>query len=395
MAGVEGNKLLAKYAFGMPALKVVASSDAFLKQPGRRPMQEVVRKEKRPVPRELVAIGPRQPVLRECTLPPLGPGMVRVVSEFGSPKHGTELPGYRADDVSVQHKYDPEWRCTFPLPADAPTFPRPLGNTIVGRVAAVGEGVTALAPGDRVYGLLPLRDVHVAPVARLARLPEGMTDEGAVCVNPAYVAVAMRDAHVRLGDRVAVFGLGAIGLIVVQMCRLAGAELVVAVDPLPLRRNAAARLGADVTLDPTQGDVGAELRRLTDKLGVDVALEVSGSPAALHQAVRATRYAGTVGVIATYPGGAAQLYLGQEFHRNATHVVSCRSASEPFRDFGWGSARAQRLAEKLIATGQVRTDSIVQPIVPFEESADAYRQIDEHPETCIKLGVRFCAGPSA
>jgi threonine dehydrogenase-like Zn-dependent dehydrogenase len=88
-------------------------------------------------------------------------------------------------------------------------------------------------------------------------------------------------------------------------------------------------------------------------------------------------------------GAQPQLYLGQEFHRNATNLVSCRSASEPFRDFGWGSARAQRLAERLIAAGQVHTDGVIQPVVPFEESADAYRQIDEHPETCIKLGVRF------
>ncbi len=343
------------------------------------------------MPRELVAIGPRQPVLREFELPPLRKGMVRIVSEFGSPKHGTELPGYRADDVSVQHKYDPEWRCTFPLPAGEPIFPRPLGNTIVGRVDAIGEGVTAFAPGDRVYGLLPLREVHVVPASRVSKLPEGMTPEGAVCVNPAFVAVAVRDAHVRIGDRVAVFGLGAIGLMVVQMCRLSGAEWVAAVDPLPLRREAAERLGADVTLDPSQGDVGAKLRQMTDKLGVDVALEVSGASAALHQAIRATRYAGTVGVIATYPGAQPQLYLGQEFHRNATHIISCRSASEPFRDFGWGSARAQRLAEKLIATGQLRTDGIIQPVVPFEESAGAYRQIDEHPETCIKLGVRFTA----
>jgi threonine dehydrogenase-like Zn-dependent dehydrogenase len=315
--------------------------------------------------------------------------MVRIVSEFGSPKHGTELPGYRADDVGVAHRYDSEWRCTFPVPADAPIFPRPLGNTIVGRVADVGEGVTAFTPGDRVYGLLPLRDAHVVPAARVSRLPEGMSPEGAVCVNPVYVAIALRDAHVRLGDRVAVFGLGAIGLMVVQLCRLAGAELVAAIDPLPVRRAVAVELGADLALDSTQGDVGAELRRLTAKLGVDVALEVSGSSAALHQAIRAVRYAGTVGVIATYPGAQPQLYLGQEFHRNATNLVSCRSASEPFRDFGWGSARAQRLAETLVRSGRVRTDGVVQPVVPFEECAEAYRAIDEHPESCIKLGVRF------
>src|SRR5688572_24305091 len=105
------------------------------------------------MPRELVAIGPRQPVLREYEPPALGKGTVRVVSEFGSPKHGTELPGYRADDASVDHRYDTAWRCTFPVPAETPKFPRALGNTIVGHIEAVGDDVADIHIGDRVYGL--------------------------------------------------------------------------------------------------------------------------------------------------------------------------------------------------------------------------------------------------
>ena len=343
------------------------------------------------MPRELVAIGPRHPALREFQPPPLGPGMVRIVSEWGAPKHGTELPGYRADDVSIQTRYDDEWRCTFPLTEETPIFPRPLGNSIVGRVVEVGEGVTAHHPGDRVYGLLPLRDEHVVAAARVAPLPPDLSVEAALCVNAAFAALAMRDAHVRVGDRVAVFGLGAIGLMVVQLCRLSGAEMVGAVDPIPLRRQVALQLGADVALDPREGDVGAELRRLTGKQGVDVALEVSGSSRALHQAIRAVRFQGTVGVVATYAGGAPDLFLGQEFHRNRTHVISCRSASEPHEDFTWNAARVQRLAETLLRTGRLRAGGIIQPIVPFAEAAGAYRMIDEHPETSVKLGVRFAA----
>jgi len=341
------------------------------------------------MPRELVALAPRTPALREYEPPPLGPGMVRIVSEFGAPKHGTELMGYRAAGTRPSGRYDPDWRCFMPTPPGAAGFPRPLGNMLVGRVAAVGEGVTAFAPGDRAYGHLPLREVHVVPAERLRPLPPELTPEAAVCLDPADAALAMRDAHVRIGDRVAVFGLGAIGLMALQLCRLSGASLVVGVDPIPRRREVALRLGADLVLDPTEGDVGLELRRLTDKLGVDVALEVSGNPRALHQAIRATRFEGTVGVIAAYAGGAADLYLGLEFHWNAIHLVSCRTVSLPLRDYGWDHGRIVHLAEHLLRTGRLKTEGIVQPIVPFEESAAAYRQIDEHPETCVKLGVRF------
>ena len=67
-----------------------------------------------------------------------------------------------------------------------------------------------------------------------------LTPEAAVCIDPAHVAVvAVRDGNVRLGDRVAVFGLGAIGLLTVQAARASGAERVMAVDPLDTRRERA------------------------------------------------------------------------------------------------------------------------------------------------------------
>jgi threonine dehydrogenase-like Zn-dependent dehydrogenase len=175
------------------------------------------------------------------------------------------------------------------------------------------------------------------------------------------------------------------------LCRLSGASLVVGVDPIAVRRDVALALGADAVLDPSAVDAGLELRRMTEQTGVDAALEVSGSSRALHQAVRGTRYAGTVGVIASFPAGAPELYLGLEFHQNAIKIVSCRSVSLPLLDYGWDRRRMVGLAEELLRSGRLRTDGIVQPVVPFERSAEAYRAIDEHPETCVKLGVRFDA----
>jgi threonine dehydrogenase-like Zn-dependent dehydrogenase len=260
---------------------------------------------------------------------------------------------------------------------------------VVGRVDAVGDGVDTLRPGDRVYGHLRLRDVDVVDATRLQRVPDGLSDEAAVCVDPLDAALAMRDAHVRVGDRVAVFGLGAIGLCAMQLCKLSGASLVVGVDPVAIRRDVALRLGADLVLDPRDGDVGLEIHRLTDKLGVDVALEVSGTSPALHQAIRATRFEGTVGVIADVAGPASGLNLGDEFHWNAIHLVSCRTVSQPLRDYGWDHARIVRLAEQLLVDGKVRTEGIIQPIVPFSEVQAAYQEIEARPDTSVKLGVRF------
>lgn len=341
------------------------------------------------MPKELIATAPRTPALEEFALPPVGPGQVRVISELGAPKHGTDLMGYRNVAATSTQRYDTERRCFIPRPDGSSRFPMRLGNVIVGRIDAVGAGVEGFAIGDQVYGHMPLRDVHVVPAERVLALPPGMTPEGALCTDPADAALAMRDAKVRLGDNVAVFGLGAIGLMALQYARLSGASKVIAVDPIGRRREVARSLGADVVLDPTEGDVGLEIHDLTGNLGVDVALEVSGNSRALHQAIRATKFEGTVGVIASYGGGAEHLRLGDEFHWNAIQLISCRSVSLPLRDYGWDHQRILAVAEELICSGKLRTDGIIDPVVPFEDVVDAYRMIDEHPERCIKLGVRF------
>ena len=340
--------------------------------------------------RELVAVAPRTPEIREYTPPPLGPGQVRVRSELGAAKHGTELMGYRGEAIFNTHRYDPQLRIL--VPHDEPTtgFPRPLGNMIVGTVTEAAPDASTLAVGDRVYGHAPLRDEQVVAVDRFDKLPEGLSPEAALCADPADAALAMRDAHVRVGDRVAVFGLGAIGLFAVQLCLLSGAELVIGIDFVPRRRELAERFGAHLTLDPSRvQDVGLEIHRLTDNLGVDVALEVSGSSHALHQAVRACKFRGTVGVIAAYGSGASGLNLGDEFHWNAIDLVSCRTVSLPLRDYGWDHTRIVRLAETLLRTGRLKHEGVLDPIVPFDETPDAYRRIDADAAWSTKLGVRF------
>ncbi len=370
------------------------------------------------MPRELVAIAPRTPVLREYEEPPLGPAQIRIKTELASPKHGTELVAYRNDPIASR-PYDPFWGAAIPRPPiPPPGFPRPLGNMAVGVITEIGPEVTRFRVGDRVFGHYPIRETQTVDEAAADLLPEGLTPEAAVCLDPLVMALAMRDAGIKLGDRVAVFGLGAIGLFCVQLAKIAGADWVVAVDPLENRRELAVQFGADAALDPFagDGDVGMAIRRLTGpepdtetprtqtritsgylerptqtgNLGVDVALETSGSVPALHQAMRATRFGGTVCMVSFYGKDASGLYLGDEFHINRLNLISVRAESLPGRDAPvWDLARLVDLALSWLISGRMRTDGIVTPIVDFADSAAAYRAIDERPEESIKLGIRF------
>src|SRR3954462_15563887 len=180
-----------------------------------------------PRPRELIATAPRPPVIEEYDEPPLGPRQIRIRTELASPKHGTELVGYRNDPVASR-PYNNAWGATMPRPPEIAlqSFPRPLGNMAVGSVREVGSEVTRFRPGDRVFGHFPIRETQTVDESSADPLPEGLSPEAAVCLDPVVMALALRDGGIKLGDRVAVFGLGAIGLITVQLAKIAGADWV-------------------------------------------------------------------------------------------------------------------------------------------------------------------------
>jgi threonine dehydrogenase-like Zn-dependent dehydrogenase len=368
------------------------------------------------MPRELIALEPRKPVLREYEEPELGLREIRIRTEFASPKHGTEMVGYR-NEPSARRPYDPEWGCVIPRPGGEGPRNFPLGNMAVGIVTEVGPEVTRFGVGDRVFGHLPIRETHTVDEEAVDPLPDGLEAEAVVCLDPAVMALAMRDAQVRLGDQVAVFGLGAIGLMATQMARIAGADRVIGVDPIEARRDVAITHGADAALDPlADGDAGMAIRRISGaarpkveppdgarvlggyweaptqfgQRGVDVAIEASGSIPALQHAIRATRFGGTICMISYYGGDAAGLRLGDEFHVNRQQLVSARVESLPLRDSpAWTLERLVEVALGWLTSGRLRTEGIVTPVVHFEESVEAYREIDEHPERSIKLGIRF------
>lgn len=334
--------------------------------------------------------------IREVDLPALGPDDVRVRVTFAAPKHGTErhaLGGSAFD----RKRWDPELRLFLPRdpaePAPEPPAERGMGNMVVGIVEAVGSAATAFAPGDAVYGYGPIRDTHQAPEAKWRRL-ESLAPEDAVCVDPAHVAfVAVRDGNLRIGDTAAVYGLGAIGLMAVRIARLSGARRVYAVDPYPIRREAARRLGADAAFDPAAVDAALAIKQATGKAGVDVAIETSGSGAALHDAIRCIRQCGTVVHVPWGPRDCSRLHLDEEFHLNRPTLVGSQAWE------GWGCAdrdhprwtpqRAWDATAELFHAGLATGREIVTPVVAFDDAPDALPELFAHPETTIKIGVRF------
>jgi threonine dehydrogenase-like Zn-dependent dehydrogenase len=139
--------------------------------------------------------------------------------------------------------------------------------------------------------------------ANLAKIPDTLRDEDVV-LCPDIMSTgfsASERAGVRLGDAVAVFAQGPIGLCATAGAKMSGASLVIGIDRVPARLEMAKRMGADVVLNYEQQDVVAEIKKLTGG-GVDVAIEALGTQATFENALRAIRPGGTLSSLGVYSG---------------------------------------------------------------------------------------------
>lgn len=141
-------------------------------------------------------------------------------------------------------------------------------------------------------------------MANLAPIPEGLTDEQ-VLMCPDIMSTGFSGAesgHVRIGDTVAVFAQGPIGLCATAGARLMGATTIIGVDSVPARMKIARQMGADHVVDFTKNDPVAEIMRLTDGRGVDVAIEALGQQSTFEGALRVLRPGGTLSSLGVYSG---------------------------------------------------------------------------------------------
>ena len=138
--------------------------------------------------------------------------------------------------------------------------------------------------------------------ANLAPIPDGLTDEQ-VLMCPDIMSTGFKgaeNANIRLGDTVAVFAQGPIGLCATAGARLMGATTVIAVDGNPHRLGISKVMGADVTLNFHDCDVVEEIMKLTGGRGVDSAIEALGTQGTFESALRVLKPGGTLSSLGVY-----------------------------------------------------------------------------------------------
>jgi threonine dehydrogenase-like Zn-dependent dehydrogenase len=139
-------------------------------------------------------------------------------------------------------------------------------------------------------------------MANLSPVPDHLSDDE-VLMCPDIMSTGFSGAEsgkVRIGDAVAVFALGPIGLCAVAGAKLMGATTIIGVDTVPARMEIARKLGATHVVDFKQAEPVAEIMRLTDGRGVDVAIEALGTQATFASALRVLRPGGCLSSLGVY-----------------------------------------------------------------------------------------------
>ena len=215
------------------------------------------------------------------------------------------------------------------------SYPVTPGHEWVGEVVEVGKNVKGMKRGDRVVGECVIntperihhfgfsmdgadREFFAARPEWLHKLPDGVDNAKGALIEPftcGYYAV-LRHGGVSAADTVVVSGGGTIGLVSAAAAIGMGARVIV-VDPVPLRRDIAMRLGADATVDPSSGDAVAAVQEMT-KGGADLVVEAAGHASSLANVFEYARQDGCVSMVGINIGQKFPVELGKIQIRNLT-----------------------------------------------------------------------------
>jgi NADPH:quinone reductase-like Zn-dependent oxidoreductase len=351
------------------------------------------------MPKRLAITAPYKVELLDYEEPDLGRNEVRVQTAFASGKHGTTT-GLMAGNAFNGWAFDHAagmFRKTDAEPADdgSEFAVMTSGTAGVGVVTAVGREVSRWKVGDTVFGHMDVRETNTCAEDGLWALGD-IAPETAVCFEPAFVSIhCVRESNVRWGDTVAVIGLGAIGLIAVEMCRAAGAEKIFAIDLLENRRRWCLENGADHAFDPRDVDVAEKIRELNDGRGVDVAMEITGAYPALQLATRAVATSGTVVSAGFYTREAkGDLHLGRDWHHKRLKMIvptGCAWGYEP-RDYPlWDLQRSADAIVKMMRRKNLVLKNLIDPVIGFDrdQAQAVFTAMREDPGRLMKYGVHF------
>ncbi|HEY0583529.1 MAG TPA: alcohol dehydrogenase catalytic domain-containing protein [Chloroflexota bacterium] len=302
---------------------------------------------------------------------------------------------------------DIHYYCDGHIGESVPSAPLVLGHEFAGTIEAVGPGVQRLREGQpvavdpaipcgmcelcveghpnicptvRFAGTPPtdgaLREFLAWPARQVIPLPADMPPAVGAGLETLGVCLhAINLGHIRLADRVAVLGAGPIGLLIVKLAKLSGAVEVFVTDSNPLRLAAARALGAAATINVSQDDPVADIRRLTGGRGVDVTFEAAGALDTPQQGVDVLRPGGTLVIVGICPDDRIPLTATAPRRKGLTIKLSRRMKHVYPRTVA------------LVEHGLVDLEQIISHHYPLARAAEAFEHLTRPATDALKVVV--------
>jgi threonine dehydrogenase-like Zn-dependent dehydrogenase len=311
----------------------------------------------------LLATGRGRVEATAAPLPALGDDEVRVRTEVTMVSPGTELHW-----IDETH--------TKPTP-----FPMSTGYIAVGTIIGVGASVRDRRLGQRVLLLRGHAACHNECASAAIPVPDGVEPVDAAATILLGIAIrGVRAGQVRLGDSVAVFGLGPIGLFATHLAKVSGGHPVIGVDPIAKRRAVARSLGVDIVLDPAVDDVAAAIAGATGGDRARIVIEATGTPGVIASLPEMTATCGRIVVLGGVHG-AVPLDLYTRFQKSNLTLVGCGTAFPT--DYPYDEQRNSTAILGMIADGMVRPRPALTHLVSWREAPAMYTLLRERKEEAL------------
>lgn len=259
------------------------------------------------------------------------------------------------------------------------SFPRQVGYAAAGVVEAIGEGVTSVKVGDRVLAAWTKHAQYwVRPESNVYRLPDAIGfDEAALGLIATFPMAALRKCRVELGESAMVMGLGVLGMIGVQLLRLAGAVPVIAVDPIQSKREQALRLGADYALDPFEEGFAEKVKELTGG-GVKSVLEVTGLGSGLDMALDCVARFGRIALLGCTRNSNFSIDYYRKVHGRGVTLIGAHTMARPKQESsnGWWTEHddIQALFD-LICHGRLNLKQLIEEVHSPMEAPEVFARL--------------------
>ncbi|MEM7111228.1 MAG: zinc-binding alcohol dehydrogenase [Chloroflexota bacterium] len=272
-------------------------------------------------------------------------------------------------------------------------YPLTYGYQAVGRVVETGAAVDKGWNGRLVFSFQPHQSYFTARPDEVMLVPEGIGAETAVFLPNMETAVSfIMDGQPVIGEQVAVFGQGIVGLLTTSLLAQLPLASLVTLDAYPLRRDWSLKRGAQASLDPTEADSLVDLRgALQGKrpfAGADLSYELSGNPQALDQAIKATGYSGRIVIGSWYGQKRFPIDLGGHFHRSHIRLISSQvSTIAPQWNGRWTKPRRLQTAWDMLR--KHNPAELISHRFRLDEATKAYRLLDEGAETAVQVVFKY------